>query len=77
MRKKYLTKKQIEKRMDSVYDKIVEQQKAEHAGLGKFGRGLQSEGFVGGYLAALRDVDLLIRGMRPRRNGWWEEADNA
>lgn len=35
-----------------------------HAG-GMYGRGLASEGYLGGYQQALRDVSALLRGIRP------------
>lgn len=36
---------------------------------------LASEGFDGGYRAALDDVLLLLNGVTPRRNGWWKEGE--
>lgn len=37
-----------------------------------FARGLSGEGFNGGYRAALEDVILALNGVRPQRNGWWQ-----
>ena len=34
---------------------------------------LASEGYNGGYADALKDVDLALSGVLPRRNGWWEK----
>lgn len=39
----------------------------------RFSSGLAYEGYNGGYLDALRDVTLALNGVRPRRNGWWDE----
>ena len=38
---------------------------------GKFARGMASEGYAGGYLQALYDVELVLNGVRPSTNGWW------
>lgn len=32
-----------------------------------------SEGFNGGYRAALDDVMLALNGVTPQRNGWWRD----
>src|SRR5690348_7744447 len=40
---------------------------------GKYGRGLASEGYAGGYRDALEDVMLFMRGVKPSRRGYWEE----
>lgn len=40
---------------------------------GKFARGLASEGFVGGYLAALDDIEALLRHGYPQdARGFWK-----
>lgn len=51
---------------------------AQHADLGTVGRGLAREGFIGGYLEALSDVEQALIGNPPSRNGWalWLKARN-
>lgn len=38
---------------------------------GKFGAGLASEGYAGGYRDALDDVLLVLNRVMPRRRGYW------
>lgn len=38
-----------------------------------FARGISSEGYFGGYVAALDDVMLALNGVVPQRNGWWRK----
>lgn len=40
---------------------------------GMYARGLASEGYNGGYVDALNDVILMMNGIRPDRNHWWED----
>ncbi len=37
-----------------------------------YGRGLASEGYVGGYRDCLQDIQLALEGVKPRRRGWWK-----
>lgn len=37
----------------------------------KYSRGVSSEGYFGGYRAALDDVLLVLNGNTPNRNSWW------
>ena len=37
-----------------------------------FSRGLASEGYNGGYRDALNDITLLLNGVVPNRNHWWD-----
>jgi len=37
---------------------------------------LAQEGYNGGYLNALDDVLLFLRGVRPNRNNWWCDQEN-
>ena len=39
----------------------------------KFASGLATESYKGGYRDALDDVTLLLNGVTPNRNGWWED----
>lgn len=52
-------KNRLRAAMDAGYRRM-----AEHDG-SKYARGLASEGYTGGYLAALRDVSLLLNGVEP------------
>lgn len=46
-----------------------------HRGKGPdYAGGLSSEGFHGGYIQALRDVELLLNGVLPDTRGWWPAA---
>lgn len=46
---------------------------AASASGGKFARGLASEGFVGGYLAAIRDIEALLQHGYPQdARGFWK-----
>lgn len=48
---------------------------ADHDG-SKFGRGLASEGWHGGYAEALRDVDAMLRHGSPSdRPGYWRQPE--
>ena len=55
--------KRIATKIDNVRAGINKQLDAERSGLTHFGRGLQREGYVGGYLQALSDVALASRGI--------------
>jgi len=39
--------------------------------VGKYGAGLASEGYAGGYRDALNDVLLALRGVNPNRRWYW------
>ena len=39
----------------------------------KFSTGQAYEGYQGGYLDALRDVQLVLNGIRPNTRGYWED----
>ena len=51
-------------------DKII----ASFAARGRIAAGMASEGYNGGYRDALNDVLLVLSGVRPNRNGWWDEV---
>lgn len=50
---------------------VVKREAENHTG-GKYARGLAYEGWSGGYLAALRDVLLLLDGVKPNTRNYWE-----
>ncbi len=39
-----------------------------------FSKGLANEGYLGGYLDALMDIQLALNGISPTRNHWWEKG---
>lgn len=46
------------------------------AGSNMFARGLSAEGFAGGYLQALDDIDAaLVRGYPSDHRGYWRTAE--
>lgn len=57
----------------------VQAEVAGHASRGGLAGGLASEGFFGGYAAALQDVLLLLRNCRPcvRREFWIDSKEES
>jgi len=51
----------------------VQAEIASHASGGFYAAGHSAEGFHGGYLAALYDVQLALSGMRPSTRNWWAD----
>lgn len=45
--------------------------KLKAPGAPNYAAGLASEGYVGGYVDALRDILLLLDGCEPQRRGYW------
>lgn len=68
--------KGIKRKIDRVQKKVQEQIAANASG-GRFAAGISSEGFDGGYAAALSDVRLALDGVYPcsRYARYWEEND--
>lgn len=65
-----MTKKEQLKRIDAALEKV----NAEIAdnSVGKYGRGLASEGYAGGVRDTLNDVKLLLSGIVPNSmRGYW------
>lgn len=52
----------IKRKLDKVQDAILEAGRREHETLGLYGRAMQYEGYVGGYLQALADVRAALEG---------------
>jgi len=42
---------------------------------GKYAAGLAGEGFAGGYLAAIQDVQLALNGIRNNNSRWWPQNE--
>lgn len=62
--------------LQRVHDAIRDQVRKEHEHLNSVGRGMQMEGYVGGYLQALSDVELARRGIVPNNSRFaalWEK----
>lgn len=58
--------------------KIVEAEISANAASGKYGAGLSTEGFAGGYLDALRDVDAALRhGFPSDHRHYWRKAERT
>lgn len=54
---------------------VVQSEISGHAGQGKVAAGLSSEGLAGGYLAALHDVEAVLRhGCPSDHRGYWRRA---
>lgn len=66
MRKRVKTKKQRIQNAAVNVQRLI----SEHAKGGFFASGLASEGWNGGYVAALNDVLLLLNGVIPDRSFW-------
>jgi len=69
--------KGIKKSLKHVTASINSELRMEHAQLSGVGRALQGEGYVGGYLQALRDVGLALNGITPnnsRFERYWRAA---
>lgn len=65
--------KGIRRQVNRAHEQVSQQIAAYAARGDKYSRGLASEGYNGGYRDALSDVLLALNGVRPNRNGWWDE----
>lgn len=59
--------------INRVADRVNADIAAYSEGGGKYRRGLAREGYLGGYLQALRDVDLASSGARPNTRRFWDD----
>jgi len=67
-----ITKKEVGT-INYVLHRVLKEQSA-FACDSMYGRGLASEGYTGGYTAALMDVLLFLHSRTiPNRNGWWDK----
>jgi hypothetical protein len=74
---KLTDKRQVIKRIAAVR-KVVAAEIAANAAGGSFAAGLSTEGFAGGYLAALDDIDAALEhGYPSDHRGYWRAADRA
>lgn len=71
-------KRTVLKRMKAVRKIVAAEIVANGASGGKFARGLASEGFAGGYLQALDDIDgALVHGYPSDHRGYWRRSTEA
>lgn len=69
-------KRQVLKRIAAA-QKRVSAEIAANAKHGMFAAGLSNEGFAGGYLAALNDVEAALRHGYPNdARGYWRETES-
>lgn len=69
-------KRYVLKRMKAVRAQVMAELREN--GDGKFGRGLSSEGFAGGYLQAIDDIDAaLTHGYPSDHRGYWRRAERG
>lgn len=67
-------KRYVLKRIAAVRKRVSEEISAHARDGGKFGRGTASEGFSGGYLMALNDVEAALQhGYPSDHRGYWTE----
>lgn len=67
-------KRRVLKQMAAVRA-VVSAEITDNASTGVFGRGLSAEGFAGGYLAALDDIEAALRhGCPSDHRGYWRRA---
>lgn len=71
---KITDKRHVLKRMDAVRRRVEAEIAANSEG-GKYGAGLANEGFAGGYLAALSDIEAALRHGNPSdHRGYWRNT---
>lgn len=64
-----------------IYNKLMRQAKdrvraeiSENASRSRIASGLAGEGYAGGYLQALYDIELLLGGVLPSTRGYWRDG---
>lgn len=68
-----VSKKAIEKQIRTARQNVLRTIASSTDRNSVYSRGLAYEGYSGGYLAALDDVMQAFGGIKPSRNGWWDE----
>jgi len=53
--------------------RVVESEISDLAQGGLYAAGTASEGYAGGYAQALRDVELILNGVRPNTRDYWQD----
>jgi hypothetical protein len=73
---KVTDKRHVLRRIEAVRAVVMEEILGNRSG-GKFARGLATEGFAGGYLQALDDIDAALRHGEPSdHRGYWRQANS-
>ena len=67
------TKRHASRAIKAAQDRINAEIRAQTDRTNKFSVGQAYEGYQGGYLAALSDVQLVLNGVRPNTRGYWED----
>lgn len=71
---KLTDKRHVLKRIDAARQQVLAEISRNASQGGKFAAGLANEGFAGGYLAALDDVEAALRHGYPNdRRGYWRD----
>lgn len=74
---KITDKRHVLKRIEAVRAAVQKEISGNRSG-GMYAKGLSMEGFAGGYLQALDDVDAALRhGFPSDHRGYWRHADRA
>jgi hypothetical protein len=68
--------RQIRRRISTAHAAVV-REIYDNASHGKYGAGLASEGYAGGYRDALDDVTMLLNGVEPQdHRGYFRKANH-
>lgn len=71
-----MRKRELEKRIDAAMENVKAEIGRNARSGGLYGRGLSGEGYAGGYLQALSDIDGLLRDVEPGdRRGYWRRDE--
>jgi len=73
-----MRKRKLIAMIDRVHDRVNEYIGRHTDQSSKYSRGLAREGYFGGYVQALQDVDLASRGVRPNSSQsaeFWRDED--
>lgn len=64
--------KGIKRRIEAARKRVKREISANANSGGKYAAALAAEGYAGGYLDCLNDIDLLLNGVEPRRRDYWD-----
>jgi hypothetical protein len=69
-----LTRAELLKRLVHVHKRVSADISAQRGNDSFYGAGLASEGYAGGYLAALNDIEAMLRHGQPNdTRGYWKD----
>lgn len=66
----------IKRHLSAARKRVEEEIRANTDQNSLYSRGLASEGYAGGYLAALDDIALVLNGVRPNSRYWEDMPEN-